>query len=169
MSATQPLTRITELLTARGIPFRLLPHQDPVFTVAAAAVQRGVAKAGIVKSILLRESKRHRFVLACVTGEQQVDPRRVRAHLPGQWKRLSFATAEEIERVTGSVTGAVAPLGLPEAVPVVFDEAITDREMVSISSGNPLFGLELRSQDLVRASGAELAMIARDESGQIRT
>ena len=152
-------TKILHLLDTHDISYRLLPHTEPVFTVEAAAAQRGVVKEEMVKSILLRERKGGRYVMACVTGDTRLDPKAVRAHLDG-WKRLTFASAEEIERTTGYVQGAVAPLCLPAEVPVIFDEAIARCANVNISSGDPLAGVELGTDDLIRLAGARLASIA---------
>lgn len=152
-------TQITRLLDAEDVPYKLLPHDEPVFTVETAAAQRGVIKEEMVKSILLRESKRRRYVMACVPGDERLDHRAVREHLPGSWKRFSFASAEEIEAVTGYQQGAVAPLCLPEDVAVIFDESIADLPKVNISSGDPLAGIELETDDLIRLTGAQLAPI----------
>jgi prolyl-tRNA editing enzyme YbaK/EbsC (Cys-tRNA(Pro) deacylase) len=97
--------------------------------------------------------------MACVPGSARVDPKAVRAHLPEGWKRLHFASAEEIETVTGCVMGAVSPLGLPDDIPVIFDETIAGFENVNISSGDPMMGLELAAVDLIAAAGAELAPV----------
>ena len=154
-----PRTRILDILDSHRIAYRLLPHSEPVFTIETAARQRGVVKEEMVKSILLRD-RAERYVMACVRGEDRVDPRAVRAHLPADWARLHFATAEEIHVVTGCVQGAVAPVGLPEHVPVIFDEAIARCARVNISAGDPMLGLELDPQDLIRVAGAKLAPIA---------
>ena len=153
-------TKITQLFDSLSIPYQILPHAEPVFTVEMAAAQRGVVLEEMVKSILLRERRNQRFVMACVTGDARLDPQAVRKHLPGEWKRLSFATAEEINTVTGYVKGAVAPLCLPDNVPVVFDEAFSRCDKVNISSGDPMAGIELEASDLIRLSGAILAPIA---------
>jgi prolyl-tRNA editing enzyme YbaK/EbsC (Cys-tRNA(Pro) deacylase) len=147
-------TKITEYLDAKDIQYRVLPHSEPVFTVETAAAQRGVVKEEMVKSILLREKKTGRYVMACVTGEARLNPQAVRKYLEGDWKRLSFASAEEVQKVVGTVMGAVAPLCLPEDVPAVFDEAIAACPKVSISSGDPMAGLELDPEDLIRAADA---------------
>ena len=157
-----PKTRITDILDAHGITYRVLPHSEPVFTVETAAQQRGVVKEEMVKAILLRD-KDGRYVMACVTGNARLDLKAVRAHLPKEWKRLHFASAEEILAVTGCVQGAVTPLGLPDDVPVIFDKAIAHCEKVSISSGDPMAGLELDPKDLMRVAGAQLAPIAEAE------
>jgi Cys-tRNA(Pro) deacylase len=154
-------TKITNLLDNECVAYRVLPHSEPVLTVEAAARQRGVPEEEMIKSILLRE-RAGNYVMACVTGSARLDPKAVRAHLPEGWKRLSFASAAEIQEVTGFVQGAVAPLGLPPNVPLVFDEAIARCEKVNISSGDPMAGLELDPQDLIRVSGARLAPITKE-------
>jgi len=152
-------SRITDLLDSRSIAYRILPHDKPVYTVAEAARQRDVVMEEMVKSILLCDAG-GRYVLACVRGDRRVDPRAVRSHLGDGWRRLHFADAAEILVVTGSPQGAVAPIGLPDDVPVVFDEDIATCHKVNISSGDLTFGLELAAADLVRLSRARFAPIA---------
>ena len=102
-------------------------------------------------------------MMACVAGDARLDPKAVRAFLGEGWRRLRFATAEEILEITGCVQGAVAPLGLPDDVSVVFDEAIARCGKVSVSSGDPMAGLELDPNELIRVAGARLAEIAEEE------
>jgi prolyl-tRNA editing enzyme YbaK/EbsC (Cys-tRNA(Pro) deacylase) len=155
-------TKITHLLDAAGVAYRRLPHTKPVFTVEEAAAQRGVVLEEMVKSILLQEkSQPRRYVMACLVGSDRLDPQAVRDYLArsGEWKRLTFASADEIKAVTGYTQGAVAPLGLPAAIPVIFDEAIARCEKVNISSGHLELGLELAQADLTRLAGAQFAPI----------
>jgi Cys-tRNA(Pro)/Cys-tRNA(Cys) deacylase len=157
-------TKITRLLRAEGVAFRLLPHSEPVYTVEAAAAQRGVVRQEMVKSILLRD-RAGRYAMACLPGDARLDPQAVRAHLAArdgaEWKRLTFATAEEVLAVTGSVEGAVAPLALPPDVPVVFDESVAGLPKVNISTGDPMAGLEMATADLIRLARGTLGVIRR--------
>ncbi len=154
-------TKVVELLDLHNISYRLQLHTEPALTVEALVAQRW-AKEEMVKSILLRErTKPHRFVMTCVLGNTHLDPKAVRNYLPDDWKRLTFATGEEIREVTGYIQGAVAPLCLPEDIPVIFDEAIANCQNVNINSGDPLVGLELKAEDLMRLSRARLAPIAK--------
>jgi len=156
-------THITDLLDAHGVPYRLLRHAEAVFTVEAAARQRGVLLEEMVKSILLREAgQEKRYVMACVPGAARVNPKAVQAALGAGWRRLHFASAEEIAAVTGCVQGAVAPLGLPEDVPVIFDEAIGKLARCNTSTGDPLCGLELAPADLIRVARGRLAAIVEN-------
>ena len=155
-------TPVIRLLDAQGVPYVLLPHSEPVFTVAAAAAQRGVVAEEMVKSILLREARSDRTVMACVLGPARLDHRAVRAALGEDWGRLTFANDDEILTVTGYPRGAVNPLCLPDHVPVIFDTAIANCHRVNISTGDPMAGLELAPADLIRLAGARLANIAEE-------
>jgi Cys-tRNA(Pro)/Cys-tRNA(Cys) deacylase len=157
--AKQYRSRITELLDARGIAYRVLPHGAPVYTVEEAARQRDVVMEEMVKCILLRETH-GRYVMTCVRGDMRVDHRAVRRALGPGWRRLHFAGTDEIEAVTGCVRGAVAPIGLPEDVALLMDERIAACEKVNISSGDVNFGLELAASDLFAVSEARFAQVA---------
>jgi prolyl-tRNA editing enzyme YbaK/EbsC (Cys-tRNA(Pro) deacylase) len=152
-------SRITDILDSYGITYRILAHGEPVFTVEAAARQRGVVLEEMVKSILLVD-RAGRFAMACVRGADRVDPKAVQAGLGEGWRRLAFASADQIRAVTGCVQGAVSPIGLPETVPVVFDAAIAMSQKVNISGGDPTFGLELPAADLIRVVQPRFANIA---------
>lgn len=149
------MTLIQNLLTQNNIPHRILPHDRPVFTVEDAVAARGVDAREMVKSILLREKSGSRYVMACVAGPDRLVPQKVRAQLDG-WKRLTFASAEEITEVTGYIKGAVAPLCLPDEIPVFFDRSLAACDKVNISSGDPCSGLELAITDLVGLASAEV-------------
>ncbi len=129
-------TPITDLLDAHRVSYRRMPHAEPVFTIEAAAAQRGVVRDEMVKAILLREAGgQRRFVMACCLGDDRVDPKAVRTHLAEDWRRLTFASDDEIRQVTTGIKGAVAPLALPASIPVVLDQAIAYCTNVNISSG----------------------------------
>lgn len=157
-------TKATRLLDDHGAAYRLLPHTTQVFTVAEAAAQRGVVADEMVKSILLREGKSRRYVMACVLGPDRLDYRAVRDFLDGDWSRLTFAGDDEIAAITGYPKGAVNPLCMPDDVPVVFDEAIARCSKVNISTGDLMFGLEMQAADLIRLARARLAPIVQRET-----
>lgn len=152
------VARIQMLLDDNRVSYRVLPHSQAVYTVEDAVVARGVEAREMVKSILLREKSGSRYVMACVAGPDRLVPQLVRERLPG-WKRLTFASSEEITDVTGYVRGAVAPLCLPDEVPVFIDSALARLEKVNISSGDPRAGLELATKDLVNLSNAVICCI----------
>ena len=166
--ANQVDTPVIRLLDAQGVPYVLLPHTEPVFTVATAAAQRGVVAEEMVKSILLRESRSDRYTMACILGPARLDHRAVRAVLGDGWGRLTFANDDEILTVTGYPRGAVNPLCLPDHVPVIFDASIAHCRRVNISTGDPMAGLELDPADLIRLAGARLAEISEEFNAKVQ-
>ena len=154
-------TRITELLDTNNIGYRILPHNEPVYTVETAARQRGVETERIVKSILLCNEGRD-CVMACVMGNSKLDIRKVRSCLGGEWKKIRFADKQEIRDYTGFVQGAVAPVGLPDSIRVIVDESILDHKKICISSGDLMAGLELETGSLLKITGAVTADISKE-------
>ncbi|RLJ02087.1 MAG: hypothetical protein DRP10_02340 [Candidatus Aenigmatarchaeota archaeon] len=139
-------TKITQLLDSKGIKYRLLPHEKPVFTCEDAAKERNVPLDEMIKCILLVDKKKNYF-LVCITSEKRVDTEKVREMM--NCKRLSFASEQEIEEILGYKIGAIPPLLLKTEVPILFDNAIMKKDKVNISSGDPKAGLELNPRDLI--------------------
>ncbi|KKC98258.1 regulatory protein [Photobacterium halotolerans] len=140
-------TPITRYLQQEGIDFLLLPHHKPARTIQEAAAERGVEAHRLVKSILLRDMG-GLHVLACVPGTRQVDPKKVRTLL--NCRRMTCADAQDVEDVTGLTIGTVAPIGLKQPLPVIFDRSLCEYQTVNISSGNRMAGIELAMSDLVQ-------------------
>lgn len=157
-------TEIIRLFHTHHVPFRMIRYAAPLFTIEAVATQRQVIREVLLKSILLREKKSARYVMACVLGNYRLDPYAVRQHLAPGWRRLSFASAAEVQQVTGYLCGAVAPLCLPAGMPILFDTAVIDYTRVNISCGDPLMGLELELRDLVRLVSPKFVPIVEAEA-----
>ena len=151
-------TSVTRYLEEEGVEYRLLPHRQPAKTVEEAARERGVDPQQMVKSILLRDMSGF-HVLACVPGPAQVDPTKVRTMFG--CRRMTCVSASEVEKVTGLIIGTVAPIGLKQPLPIIFDHSITAHSHVNISSGDRMAGIELATDDLLVLCDPMLADICR--------
>lgn len=150
-------TRAVRALEEMGIPYRLLPQAHKARNVAQAAAERGVSSRQVVKSLLVRRPDR-RHVLALVRGDQRLSLKKL-ARVVGV-KSLEMAPPADVPRVTGYQIGAVAPLGLRrDDVPVYVDHHVSEEPQVSVSAGRHDTGLELTSQDLIRAVRGQVADI----------
>lgn len=146
---TKIQTHAIRTLDAMQIPYRVLRHGHKAADVDEAAAERGVPVRQIVKTLLVRRPD-GRHVIALVRGDQRLSLKKL-ARLQGV-KSLELAPAPDVPRVTGYQIGAVAPVGLRRAdVPIYIDQRILEEPRVSISAGRHDAGLELRSEDLVRA------------------
>ncbi|CCN83864.1 putative YbaK/aminoacyl-tRNA synthetase-associated domain [Vibrio nigripulchritudo SFn27] len=151
-------TQVTEYLDRQQVSFRLLPHQTPAVSIEDAAQQRGIDPRIMVKCILLKDMG-GQFALACVPGDKQADPKKVRAILSS--RRMTCASAPEIESLTGYSLGCVTPLLLTTPMPIIFDRQITSLTRVTISSGSNMAGIELLTSDLLSLLSPTFAEITR--------
>ncbi len=154
---TKIRTHAIRTLDELGIPYRVLLHAHKARNVEEAAAERGVAERQVVKTLLVRRpDKRH--VLALVRGDQRLSLKKL-ARLVGV-KTLEMAPEADVPRITGYQIGAVAPLGLRRSdVPIYVDHHIGEEPRVSISAGRHDAGLELATEDLIRAVDGRVADI----------
>jgi Cys-tRNA(Pro) deacylase len=150
-------THAIRALDELGIPYQVVMHAHKAKNVEEAAAERGVPVRQVVKTLLVcRPDKRH--VLALVRGDQRLSLKKL-ARVVGV-KALEMAPEADVPRITGYQIGAVAPLGLRRAdVPLYVDHHILEERQVSISAGRHDAGLELASEDLVRAVVGQVADI----------
>jgi Cys-tRNA(Pro) deacylase len=150
-------THAIRALDEKGIPYRLVVQAHKSKNVEEAAAERGVGIQQVVKSLLVRRPDRQ-HVLALVRGDQRLSLKKL-ARLVGV-KRLEMAPEPDVPRITGYQIGAVAPLGLRRTdVSVFVDHHILEVPRVSISAGRHDAGLELATEDLIRAVDGQVGDI----------
>jgi len=76
-------------------------------------------------------------------------------------KKAAMADPAVAERKTGYVVGGISPIGQKTAHPTVLDETAELWDSVFVSGGRRGLDLELAPADLVRATSALVADIAR--------
>lgn len=79
-------------------------------------------------------------------------------------KRVAMADPAAAERSSGYVVGGISPIGQKRALRTVVDESAFEHATVLVSGGRRGLDLELSPEDLVRATGAGRAVIARRAS-----
>ena len=100
---------IYDLLNAKNIPFTCTEHR-PVYSMEELDVLDIPADAVICKNLFLRNSNGKQHFLLTVPAATPVDLRQLAASLDSS--RLSFASAERMEKYLGLQSGLVSPFGL---------------------------------------------------------
>jgi Cys-tRNA(Pro)/Cys-tRNA(Cys) deacylase len=148
-------THAVRTLDELGITYQVLMHDHKARNVEEAAAERGVPIQQIVKTLLVRRPN-GRHLVALVRGDQRLSLKKL-ARLVGD-KALEMAPPEDVPRITGYQIGAVAPLGLRRTdLPIYLDHHILEEPQVSISAGRHDAGLELATEDLIRAVHGQVA------------
>lgn len=151
-------TPLTRYLDQQQVAYRLLMHKTPSVSIEDAAQQRGIRPSQMVKAILLRDMADH-YALACVPGDQSVDPKKVRALL--QCRRMTCVDLGRVYDITGYQIGTVTPLLLKTTMPIIFDPLLSEEQEVTISSGSNMAGIALQLHDLIKLCQPQLASICR--------
>jgi len=162
-------TRATDELAKAGIPYRVLEYEAPERHGAArderpaygleAAAALGVDPARLFKTLVAKVDGRP--VVAIVPVGGTLDCKALATALRG--RRADLADPAEAERATGYVIGGISPLGLRRRLPAVLDASASAHALILVSAGRRGLQVELAPGDLLRATGAVVASIARNE------
>ncbi len=145
---------VTQLLDQLGIEYDwveipLDPDKKPVRSLEELVQAKGQKPEQIVRSLVFRTGNGN-FVLLAVPGNGRADWAVLRKTL-GE-RRLTMADQDEVLEATGYPIGAVPPIALPETVRQLIDESVFEHDKVIIGSGVLGYALEIRSEDLRRAT-----------------
>jgi Cys-tRNA(Pro)/Cys-tRNA(Cys) deacylase len=150
-----PSTPATVALTSAGIPFAEHAYaHDPAnrnFGQEAADVL-DVDPEQVFKTLMVDVDGRLVVAIVPVTGKLDLGALAAAVH----GKRAVMADQSVAERRTGYLVGGISPLGQKTRHDTVLDET------VFVSGGRRGFDIELAPSDLIAATSATVAAIARD-------
>lgn len=126
------LPAIRRLLTDAGVSFREV-HHEPTRTSEESAKARGEELRIGGKALLMKgDDVFHLFVLP---ADRKLDSGAIRREFG--WKKLRFATPDELNELTGLVPGCVPPFG-PPILPfeLCLDQAATQNPRIAFNAGS---------------------------------
>lgn len=144
-------------LFSKDIEHNVIAHKMPVHSCEDVSRVRKIPVADVIKCILVVDKSRRYFML-CLPGNAFLNLEKARTFL--RTSRLSFATKEEVEAITGCKVGAVNPFFHNMKFPVIFDRCIRSKNIVDISSGSLNSGIQLHQELLVILINPQFADIS---------
>ena len=153
-------TPATTALTRLRVDFRLHPYDhDPAAASYGleAAAALSVPPGQVFKTLLVAGDSG--LAVGVVPVDRQLDLKAVAAALG--LKKVAMAAAADAERTTGYVVGGISPVGQRKALPTVVDSSALAFDRVYVSGGRRGLDLSLAPADLVSATRARVASIAR--------
>ena len=76
------------------------------------------------------------------------------------WRKLRFATREEVLELTGLAPGSIPPLGSLFGLPTLCDERLGDNEVINFNAGDHSLSVSMRCADYLLAEKPELGKFA---------
>ena len=153
-------TPATVALTTAGVEFTLHeyahdPRAQSYGLEAAAALE--VDAAQVFKTLMVTVDGKLTVGIVPVSG--QLDLKALARAAGGS--KAAMAEVAAAERATGYVAGGISPVGQKRPHPTVLDESALDFETVYVSGGRRGLDLGIAPADLIQATGATVARIAR--------
>lgn len=156
-------TNACRILEQKGIPFRTREYEvDPEDLSAETVAAKVGFPAEQVYKTLLVHGDRHGHAVAVVPGNWELDPKAM-AKATGD-RRIEMVPLKEVQPLTGYVRGGVTALGMKKAFPVWVDETFELWDLVCVSAGMRGMQIEIAPADYLRATGAQVAEIARPKA-----
>jgi len=152
---TPPGQTVISAVKSLGMAFELIAI-DPAYADTAAFCEKyGYPLDRSANTIIVASKKEPKKFAACVVlAHTQLDVNRRVRHLLGVSK-ASFATAEEVQAVTGMQVGGVTPFALPAEWPLYVDERIMGLEWVILGGGGRETKIKI-SPEVFTKLGAEI-------------
>lgn len=124
---------VLNFLNVQEIPYEVTEH-EPVYTMEDME-RVGLHKLGtICKNLFIRDAKGKRHFLIVADNDTQVNLKELGAKLEAG--KVSFASAERLEKYLGVSAGCVSPFGIlndkEHAVTVVLDKKLEGKERLGV-------------------------------------
>ena len=136
--------QIEEMLRAKQIAYETLRHK-PFTTSAEAAAVRGVPLSSGAKALICKCDKE--LVLFVVPADRRLASKEVRRQ--AGYRKLRFASPEEVWELTGLRPGAIPPFGSLFGLSTFCDPALGENERINFNAGDHAVSISMRYADYI--------------------
>lgn len=147
---------VQQHLIDAGLTARVRELPDSTRTAAEAAAALGCEVGAIANSLLFLADKEPTLVMT--SGRHRVDTGILADSVGAQ--SIEMATAKQVRDVTGQAIGGVAPVGHPNPVRTVVDEALADYEALWTAAGTPRTVVQLTFDQLTALTCGQRVQVA---------
>ena len=158
ISLSSSAQKVQQALTRLGLSLEVVELPSSTRSAVEAAASIGCTVGQIAKSLIFRTSQSDRPVLVIASGSNRVDERKVAALLG---ENITQADADFVRLHTGFAIGGVPPVGHTEALLTFIDEDLLAFDEIWAAAGTPHAVFRLTGDDLVRATGGQVADVKK--------
>ncbi|HNT30479.1 MAG TPA: YbaK/EbsC family protein, partial [bacterium] len=133
---------ICSMLDGNAIKYDKFSHKEVLTSEEAAAV-RGTDLASGAKALVIKADET--FCMVVISAASKMDSKKLKTSLGV--KKTRFATAEEVEKLTGCLPGAVPPFGNLLGLRVWVDRSIEKQKTINFNAGERTKSLQMQSAD----------------------
>lgn len=154
---------VTRFLDSKKVKYQAFELPAEKLGAQESARLLNVPASQVFKTIVVLRTRPGKPILAVVPGDHEVDLKLLAAEA-GE-KKLQVSTQAEAEKLTGLLTGGISPLALiNRGFQIWLDTSASTYDEIHISGGQRGLNVRLPVSDLVKLTGARLAMISHPET-----
>jgi Ala-tRNA(Pro) deacylase len=151
---------LRSFLDEAGVDYEVLEHAHTE-RAADEAAALGVALEEVAKTLVLSTPEGN--VRAVLPASERIDLRKAGDVVGASGKKVQLASEDDLARdYTEFELGAVPPFS-GKADRVIIDSRLAERDSVVLEAGSHERSVRLKTADLVRLTGAQVAEISREE------
>jgi prolyl-tRNA editing enzyme YbaK/EbsC (Cys-tRNA(Pro) deacylase) len=152
-----PGSQVRETLDALGHPFELMDCDPSLADTDVFCDHYGVDPWDSANTILVasKSGPEQRFAACVLLSTTKLDVNKVVRKRLGV-RRISLASAEQTEALTGMIIGGVTPIALPPSLPIWVDQRVMQREAIVLGGGDRHTKLKLAPSLFSRLEQAEI-------------
>jgi Cys-tRNA(Pro)/Cys-tRNA(Cys) deacylase len=157
-------TNAARILDGLSIAYRLQEYEvDPEdLRATTVAAKIGMPPEQVFKTLLCSVGTGE-YVFAVVPGDAELDFKKL-ARAAGV-RKAEMAPLKDVQPLTGYIRGGVTVFGAKKAYPAFADETIELFDEISVSAGHRGVQIVLSPADYLRATGAVIADLTKDNTG----
>ncbi len=155
MASDSVFARIEALLRQHGVEYEVMRHA-PVFTSQQAAEVRGTPLSSGAKALVCKGEGR--FVMFVIPADRKLAGATIRQEL--KWRKLRFASREEVVELTGLEPGSIPPFGSLFGLATYCDRRLGDNASVNFNAGDHSISISMSYADYVRVEKPQLGEFA---------
>ncbi|REJ90026.1 MAG: hypothetical protein DWQ35_17235 [Planctomycetota bacterium] len=155
MESASVFERICGLLDARSVAYQVLCHA-PVLTSEEAAQVRGTSLASGAKALICKADDD--YLMVVMPADLRLASKSLRK-LKG-WKKLRFASADEVLEMTGLLTGSIPPFGSLFGLTTLCDERLAAQDSINFNAGDRSISIGMAATDYLDTEQPELGPFA---------
>lgn len=150
---------ITKILKEKGVTFTIHEHKS-VMTMQDVEGKLPFPKEKLLKTLVFK-IRNSFWILVVVRGRDKVNYRELARAFGVNRSALLRPSAEEIKSELSFQIGGICPIPVNDNIKVVFDDSILDMDVVYCGVGRNDRSLEIRFQDLLQISNAQVWPVAQ--------
>ncbi len=149
--------RSIEVLESKGIDYRLIELEEKALSIndVIKFSKEEINVNEICKTMIFTDKYGGRYAFFLL-GSDRVDYKKAREIIG---RKVNIASFREVKDIVGVDPGAVCPILLE--IDLYVDRNVMNLEKINFGSGNHLFGLEIRTIDLLKVVDFRVVDIAK--------